>query len=213
MKIFMKLLFFFILACISLRTFAQNKKKQKPSAEKKRTVTIVRDEDVKIDTLSRYDIPPETKELEDTRIDVVSALPSMDTASPPDDDFTRDIRNLLIITKAEESDVKMAELSLKQSLGSDTSAVIKEFYKRFVFEIREGRARKWLRNLYINAYRGVYTQEDIKSLILFYQTPLGQNLLNKNPVLLQKVMTEGQNIGRYLGGKLMQEVLDEEKQH
>lgn len=209
----MKLIFCFFLAGVSIVTCAQNKKKQKTSAEKKQTGSIVRDEDVKIDTLSKYDIPPETKELEDTRIDVVSALPPMDTTSPPDDDFTRDILKLLTITKAEESDVKMAELSLKQSLGSDTSAVMGEFYRRFVFEIREGRARKLLRNLYVNSYRGVYTQDDIKSLILFYQTPLGQNLLNKTPILVQKVMVEAQNIGRYLGTKLMREVLEDEKQH
>ncbi|MGL4766797.1 MAG: DUF2059 domain-containing protein [Formosimonas sp.] len=52
-----------------------------------------------------------------------------------------------------------------------------------------------------------YTEEEVQGLIAFYQTPLGQKLLQKSPV----VMREGMEAGERLGEQIAQEVLQEMK--
>ena len=41
---------------------------------------------------------------------------------------------------------------------------------------------------YINLYVDVFTESELRELIRFYQTPLGQKLIEKTPVLMQRTM-------------------------
>ena len=139
-----------------------------------------------------------------------------DTSAVPEDDFTASIRKLLVVMDARQTDIEMAEKSLKESIGPsfddpNTSAMMHKFLDRFMFEMREGRASRWLENLYIRNYRALFTPVEIQSLIEFYQTPLGQKTLQRTKILLQNVMSEARRIGMYLGTDLMRKIMDEGK--
>lgn len=53
------------------------------------------------------------------------------------------------------------------------------------------------------------SHEEIKGLIQFYQTPLGQKTLTELPQMMSELQTEGQSWGRTMGQDSMQEVLAE----
>lgn len=61
----------------------------------------------------------------------------------------------------------------------------------------------------IPAYKKYYSDEEIKQLIAFYQTPLGQKMLDVTPKLVGELQAAGQNWGQQLGRECMQEVLAE----
>jgi len=148
---------------------------------------------------------------------MVVAKIDFDTSASPEDDFTALIRKLLTVTKAKEMDIENAEKSLRQSIGPalynpNTTAITHKFLDRFMFEMREGRASRWLENLYIRNYRALFTPAEIQSLIEFYETPLGQKTLQRTKILLQNVMGEGMKIGAYLGADLMTKIMEEDKQ-
>jgi len=59
------------------------------------------------------------------------------------------------------------------------------------------------------AYDKYLTDDDIKGLIQFYQTPLGQKTLTVLPKLTVELQTDGMRIGEDLGRQSMTEVLAE----
>ena len=61
----------------------------------------------------------------------------------------------------------------------------------------------------IPAYKKYYSDEEIKQLIAFYQTPLGQKMMDVAPKLVAETQAAGQNWGAQLGRECMQEVLAE----
>ena len=157
--------------------------------------------EVMIDTAGNFNQPPKSG------ID-------FDTSAAPSDSLTALIRQLIVITGVKASDVEMAEASLKRSMGSSlenpqTSAVSKKFYDRFMYEIKEGRGARWLEQLYIREYRALFTADEIRSLIAFYETSAGKKSLEKTKILLKNVMSEASKIGEYLGEDLMKTILAE----
>jgi uncharacterized protein len=186
--------------------YAQNK-----NTDKKASVSTEKGAKSK-PTQNKEDIPPEMVQLEDSKIDVVPNDPQInfDTSAAPDDAFTKTIHKLLEVTGALQNDVRVAEQAFIASSGNADSPQIREFKKRFLLEMKEGRARTWLTNLYIRSYRKFYTEEDVKALIEFYQTPLGKKVTQTLAPLMQAVMTDSQKIGAYLGRKLMNEMMDKQ---
>jgi hypothetical protein len=139
-----------------------------------------------------------------------------DTTAAPQDPLTDSIRKLLAISGARGKDIEMAEKSLRQSLASmlenpETKETGEKFISRFVYEMSEGDAGRWLENVYIRNYRAFYTIEEIHDLIAFYQTPAGRKTLEKTLLLLDAVMTEARKIGAYLGPRVMAHVMNEGK--
>src|SRR5579872_5763280 len=68
---------------------------------------------------------------------------------------------------------------------------------------------KALLDLAVPLYDKYYSHEEIKGLIQFYQTPLGQKTLSILPKLMAESMNTGQEWGRQLGAQCMEEVLAE----
>lgn len=159
---------------------------------------------------AKEDTPPEVDTLETTKIDLPAAVIDFDTTAVVDDAFTKDILALLTLTGALENDVKAAEQSLKQSLGASDNPTTNAFYERFMYEMREGRARRWMTNLYIRTYREHFTHNEIKEIIQFYQTPLGKKFIAKSPLVMQTVMLEAQKMGAYLGQTIMTDILNKQ---
>jgi len=58
-------------------------------------------------------------------------------------------------------------------------------------------------------YDKYFSREDIKGLIRFYETPLGQKALSVLPKLSMEIQAEGMKLGEKLGRQSMMEVLSE----
>ena len=156
------------------------------------------------------DIPPEVERLEDAKITPVQPIINFDTAAPPNDAFTKDILALLVLTGALENEIQVADKMLKESLGESDDPRTAVFYERFMQEMREGKARRWLNNLYVRTYREHFTHNEIKEITQFYQTPLGKKFIEKSPLVVQAVMLEAQKMGAYLGQSIMTDILNKQ---
>jgi hypothetical protein len=51
-----------------------------------------------------------------------------------------------------------------------------------------------LEPLYIRLYKETFTEEEVAGMLAFYQTPAGQAVINKMPLLTQKTMLEMQKM-------------------
>ncbi|MDT8386626.1 MAG: DUF2059 domain-containing protein [Thiogranum sp.] len=61
--------------------------------------------------------------------------------------------------------------------------------------------------LMIPLYDKHYTHEDIKGLVQFYKTELGQKTIKLMPVLMQESMAVGQQWGRALGPEIQRRII------
>ncbi len=169
--------------------------------------------------------PPQLEELREVKIDVVptdktdkeriNSIPDIpvpeidfDTTAAPNDELTRDILQLLELTNAMNIGQVFAQ---GLSKPEEQNELLKEFYKRFFKEMKDGDAHKWMMSLFVKAYRQRYTGEEIQELVKFYQTPLGKKVIKETVEMLPAVMKEGEKIGKYLGARIMNEILSEKK--
>ena len=61
----------------------------------------------------------------------------------------------------------------------------------------------------IPVYDKYFSDEDIKGLILFYQSPLGKKTLSVLPQITIEMYTQGQQLGEKIGRETMEQVLSE----
>jgi hypothetical protein len=61
----------------------------------------------------------------------------------------------------------------------------------------------------IPIYDRYLSDEDIKALIQFYQTPLGQKTISTLPKIFSEMQTQGQKLGEQIGRETMLQVLSE----
>lgn len=164
--------------------------------------------------------PPRSEELQpfDTskaKFDVVKDYTEelllsvdFDTTAAPDDAFTRDILTLLDATNAINMGLTFAENMPREYEGNED---MKEFYRRFIQDMRNGTFRRWQERVYVKEYRKRFTPQDIQELIRFYQSPLGKKLVGQTTELLPGVMEQGGKIGKYIGMKIYMEVLKDKE--
>jgi hypothetical protein len=134
---------------------------------------------------------------------------NFDTTAAPDDIFTTNIMKLLEVTQA----INMGTNIAQNMPQGDQSEMMKEFYARFIKDMQEGTARRWLERIYVKAYRARFTNEEIESLIKFYDTPLGKKLVKENIEMLPGVMAEGKKLGGYIGMKIYSQIMEEGKKN
>jgi hypothetical protein len=166
----------------------------------------------------RSELPPSEELLEIPPPPPPPPPPTIDfdTTAAPQDPFTDSVRKLLVITGARTKDIELGEKALRASLAEmlenpETKEMGEKFVSRFVYEMSDGDAGRWIENVYIRNYRAFYTMEEIHDLIVFYQTPAGRKTLEKAMLLLDAVMTEARKIGSYLGPVVMAHVMNELK--
>ena len=51
-----------------------------------------------------------------------------------------------------------------------------------------------LEPMYVRIYQKSLTQQDVDGMVAFYQTPSGQALINKMPLVMENTMTEMQQM-------------------
>jgi hypothetical protein len=58
-------------------------------------------------------------------------------------------------------------------------------------------------------YARNFTAEEMREMMTFYRTPLGQKLLQRMPVVAQESMTAGQAWGRQIGAEVQSRMIEE----
>ena len=80
--------------------------------------------------------------------------------------------------------VEMHEAQFDAS-GPDADPKLKE---AFITELRNALSWEGVKEDYVKIYIAVFTEEEIRALINFYQSPIGQKLVSKQPELMEKSM-------------------------
>ena len=65
-------------------------------------------------------------------------------------------------------------------------------------------------DLMVDLYARYFTEQEIRDLIDFYQTPTGQKSIAVMPALMQDSMEAGEAWGRKVGERVAKEVLSEQ---
>ena len=119
-------------------------------------------------------------------------------AAPPSD---QSINQLLQLTKVDQhmdSVFIQMEGAMKASLQQVTKgkplsaaeqAVLDRQQAKMTGLMKEELSWEKMKDLYVQAYRETFSQEEIDGLIAFYQTPVGQSFVSKQPELTKRTMT------------------------
>lgn len=125
-----------------------------------------------------------------------------------------DIRRLLQITGAGALAVQTMDELEKSMRPLITNALPPGDYREQLVELffqkfHQKRDPDKLAELIIPVYEKYYSEDEIKSLIQFYQTPLGQKMLTVLPKVAAESQAAGAQWGQQLGRETMMEVLAE----
>ena len=125
-----------------------------------------------------------------------------------------DIRRLLELTGAKQLVVQtMQEMTnsikplLTSSLppGEYREKLVELFFQKFQAKTNT----QELLDMAVPVYDKYFSDEEVKGLIKFYETPLGQKSISALPQLMTELRNAGQKWGENLGRVCMQEVLAE----
>jgi hypothetical protein len=61
----------------------------------------------------------------------------------------------------------------------------------------------------VKVYASNFTADDLRALIVFYKTPVGQKFLQKTPLLAQQTMAVGQQFGRSVASEIRTRMIEE----
>lgn len=116
------------------------------------------------------------------------------------------IEQLLKLTQAESmidaayaqaeqaAGASMAEITRGQRLTPEQQAAMSQFPARLMQIIREEASWEKMQAELTGIYRELFTQEEINSLIDFYQSPAGQAMVKKMPLIQNKTVQIYQKI-------------------
>jgi hypothetical protein len=139
--------------------------------------------------------------------------PAQQTAGSIDPAKQADIRRLMELTGAQGMASQFMgnmENAMRPSLMNALPSG--EYRVRLIdlfFEKLHSKISSQLVDLAIPAYDKYYSADEIKSLIDFYQTPLGQKVVRVMPAIVGELQASGQKLGETAGREAMIEVLSE----
>jgi len=110
----------------------------------------------------------------------------------------KDIRRLLKITGTPELGLRIARRII-QNMKRSYPDVPDKFWAEFEDELHEDA----FISIIVPIYEEHFTHEDVKKLIEFYKTDVGQKYVDKLPELTEQSMQAGRNWGRELGQKIV----------
>jgi uncharacterized protein len=168
---------------------AQAKTKPKEKKEDSPKIEVVKDEEI---------VAPPVEDF------------PLDTTAVPQDELTSALAELLEITHSLDLGTQFGKALLDQK-NDPRNTLPTEFYDRLFKEFENGETARWYKNAVIRVYRKFYTLEDTRQILTFYKTPAGQKMISTMPQLLTASMKEGENLGRYIGMKVYNEMRKEGK--
>ena len=116
------------------------------------------------------------------------------------------IRQLLTQTKA----IALAITAMEANLPSQRAAMPQipaVFWERFMVQIRERTSE--LEDMMVPVYGRHFTTQELRELLVFYDTPLGKRLLEAQPALVQEGALAGQEWGRRIGAAVAEQLAKE----
>ncbi|MEL1266259.1 DUF2059 domain-containing protein [Pseudoxanthomonas putridarboris] len=124
------------------------------------------------------------------------ALPAL-AAEPSDADIDRLLKasraeSLLAAIVPQMEAVQQQEFD-KHFAGKEMTEEQKAEVARIQAKTNEivRKALSWeeMRPVYLDVYKKTYTREDVRAIAKFYESPAGKSLLDKNPLLMQNIMS------------------------
>jgi len=143
---------------------------------------------------------------------IVSGPVLAQTAAPPPDALAA-ARELVVVARATDQ-LKQILPSLIQALRPAVVQGRPEVEKDFdafapaLLDNMNGRTAE-LVELFALIYARNFTVEEMRGMMAFYRTSLGQKLLQKMPVITQEGMTAGQAWGRQIGAEVQSRMIEE----
>jgi uncharacterized protein len=120
-------------------------------------------------------------------------------AAPPSDQSITEMMSLMqleallnqALKQMDEGMSKGMEGGLQKSLqGQELNAAqkakVEAFRKKFAETMKEELSFPKVKDIYMQAYRDTFTQEEVNAIIVFYKSPAGKAILEKNPGAMQK---------------------------
>jgi len=120
-------------------------------------------------------------------------------AAPPSDQSLNEMMSLMqleallnqALKQMDEGMTKGMEEGLQKSLnGQELNAAQKakvdEFHKKFSGTIKGELSFAKVKDIYLQAYRDTFTQDEVSAIIAFYKSPAGKAIIEKNPGAMQK---------------------------
>ena len=118
-------------------------------------------------------------------------------AAPPSDQSINQLLQLTKVDKHMDSVLTQMEGAMKASLqqatkgkplSAEEQAVLDRQQAKMAGIMKEELSWDKVKDQYVQAYREMFSQEEIDGLIAFYQTPAGQSLVSKQPELAKRTM-------------------------
>ncbi|MBW4636886.1 MAG: DUF2059 domain-containing protein [Gloeocapsa sp. UFS-A4-WI-NPMV-4B04] len=114
------------------------------------------------------------------------------------------IKELISITDAKN----VTQQILNQSVDAMKSQ-FPQVPQKFWNEFKAGANADELINRLIPIYNKYFTEEDIKQLITFYQTPLGKKLISVNPQVARDSLIVGQQYGKEVAQTVIEKLKEQ----
>ena len=123
-------------------------------------------------------------------------------AAPPTDESIKQMLTVMHVEKMLDQmflqmDASMKaemEQGLQQSLhghelNAAQKAAIEKFKERLSSTMKDELSFAKMQDIYLQAYRETFTQEEVNSITAFYSSPVGKTVVEKIPIAMQKAGT------------------------
>ena len=119
-------------------------------------------------------------------------------AAPPSDQSVNQLLQLTKVDRQMDSVFAQMEGAMKASLqrltkgrplSAEEQATLDQQQAKMSAIMKEELSWDKVKDQYVQAYREMFSQEEIDGLIAFYQTPAGRSLVSKQPELMKRTMT------------------------
>ena len=115
-----------------------------------------------------------------------------------------DINKLMMLSGSNDLGMQLMD-QLIGTFQKSNPEVPETFWQRVKAEINSD----GITDLIVPVYEKYFSHEEIKQLIAFYETGIGKKLVASLPAIMQESITLGQEWGRQLGEKVIQQMREE----
>ncbi|ARO69610.1 hypothetical protein B9J09_00865 [Xylella fastidiosa subsp. pauca] len=146
---------------------------------------------------------------------ITMAMPLVAIAAPPSD---ADVNRLLSVSRMQAIHDSMVpqleameekqfdQMAAKHTLSTEEKAKMAQILERSKQRIRKALSWSEVEPVYIDLYKHNFSREDVLAMIKFYESPAGQNLLDKTPVLMENLLVAIQKKVAPLTDDLLQDL-------
>jgi hypothetical protein len=146
-------------------------------------------------------------------LSLLLVVPSFGQAKP-DSEKMADIQKLIAITGGEKVQQAMTDQLVSslsgifiKAAGNDERA--ERILRRFSEILSEEFKKTSFSEIAVGLYDKYFTDDEVKGLIAFYETPIGQKSIQVLPALVQESTTLGMEKGRLAGSNAMSRLIVE----